>query len=79
MEESKYIRITGIIWDTDGEDIDTLPEEVDIPIEVLCLDENDTIEEAIRHSHIYDNILDYLSDTYGFLVGALTMKLEKGL
>ena len=25
------MKVTGIIWDTDGEDIDGLPEEVNIP------------------------------------------------
>lgn len=46
------MKATGIIWETDGFDID-LPTTVEIPNEL----ENDE-----------DSITDYLSDKYGFLV-----------
>lgn len=44
------MRVTNILWDTDGESVD-LPTEVDII---------DNIDE--------DEVADYLSDEYGYLV-----------
>ena len=44
------MRVTNIIWDTDGESVD-LPTEVDII---------DNIDN--------DEVADYLSDEYGYLV-----------
>lgn len=45
---------TDIIWETDGEVVESLPSEVAIP---ESIDEDD-----------YDAISDYLSDEYGYLV-----------
>lgn len=45
-----YRKATHIKWDTDGEDVDCLPAELDIP--------NDMVDE--------DEVSDYLSDVTGF-------------
>ena len=47
------MRITDIIWETDGYDVD-LPTTVEIPSDIERDDE--------------DAIIDYLSDEYGYLV-----------
>lgn len=51
------MKITDIIWDTDGNDV-TLPMEVEV-------EDNLTDEE----------VAEYLSDTYGYLVEAFSMPM----
>lgn len=61
----RVVHITDITWDTDGEDISTLPTDVivnenEIPPSVLC-------ESGERfHEELSDFLSDYLSDNYGF-------------
>ena len=49
----------GIIWDTDGEEVDALPNEVEIP-------------ESVKD----EEIPDYLSDKYEFLVSNIEDIIE---
>lgn len=51
------MKITDIIWETDGNDV-TLPTEVEV-------EDNLTDEE----------VAEYLSDTYGYLVEAFSMPM----
>lgn len=46
-------KVTNIVWDTDGDRIEDLPETV-------YIDDNDEIDE--------DEIADYLSDEYGWCI-----------
>ena len=55
----KKILVSNIVWDTDGENIPELPEEVVI--------DNPT-EEMLDGYGRADAISDYLSDTYEFCV-----------
>lgn len=52
---------TDIIWETDGEVVESIPSEAAIP---ESIDEDD-----------YDAISDYLSDEYGYLV--ISYEVEK--
>lgn len=54
------MKATNIIWVTDGEIVD-LPSKVIIPSEI----ENDE-----------DAMINYLSDTYGFLVESFTLPMD---
>lgn len=53
------MKVTDIIWETDGEVVD-LPSEVEVDDDVL-----------------EDEIADYLSDTYGWLVESFSISKEK--
>lgn len=53
------MKVTDIIWETDGEVVD-LPSEVEI-------DDDDVLE---------DEIADYLSDTYGWLVESFALPMD---
>jgi hypothetical protein len=54
------MKVTDIIWETDGEVVD-LPSEVEI-------DDDDVLE---------DEIADYLSDTYGWLVESFALPMDE--
>ena len=65
-------KITSVIasdieWDTDGEDVPSLPSMVSI-------NEIDLMHDAFEHienldgAEIADRVVEYLSDTYGFCV-----------
>lgn len=52
--------ITNIEWDTDGEDIEELPTEVELTLK-------DMIEDDLEDEEtVTEKITDYLSDNYGF-------------
>ena len=57
----KTVRIFDIDWETDGEDVIGLPFELKVPLPEKYVDVN--------------HILDYLSDTFGWLVN--DMKFEE--
>lgn len=56
--DDSSILVSGIVWDTDGEDAEDLglPTQVEVP---LCVDK--------------DNIADYLSDRYGYCVKSFVL------
>ena len=64
--------ITNIQWDTDEEEIDSLPESYTIPFSEL-INENETIEN-ISIEELKDRITDYLSDQFGFCILALVIE-----
>lgn len=54
--------ITNIEWDTDGQDIEELPIQLELTLA-------DMIEEDLEDEEIVtEKINDYLSDNYGFCV-----------
>jgi len=53
------MKVTDIIWETDGEEVD-LPTEIDLPDSIDSNDEN--------------AVSDYLSDETGFLVVGYTIE-----
>lgn len=59
------MKITNIMWDTDGISIDDLPEQLLIPDEVFA--------EDIRDE---DGIADWLSDCYGWCVESFVIERE---
>ena len=64
MEDT--IKVYEIDWETDGEEVEGLPENVTIDIAELdaySLENEEQINEAI---------LDHLSDTYGWFVSGYT-------
>ena len=57
------IRLYNIDWDTDGEKVDDLPEEVIIPAGYFFSD------NELDPGTVYNtDFSDYLSDNYGFCV-----------
>lgn len=61
------IRVYDISWDTDGMEVDDLPEEVII---------DEPTEEMIEDIDGYaDEVADYLSDEYGWCVGNFCTEL----
>lgn len=52
------MKVTDIIWETDGEVVD-LPSEVEVDDDMLD-----------------DEIADYLSDTYGWLVDSFSLPMD---
>ena len=53
------MKVTDIIWETDGEVVD-LPSEVEV---------DDDMDD--------DEIADYLSDTYGWLVDSFSLPMDE--
>jgi hypothetical protein len=53
------MKVTDIIWETDGEVVD-LPSEVEVDDDMLD-----------------DEIADYLSDTYGWLVDSFSLPMDE--
>jgi len=72
MAEKKIIRVTGIEWDTEHYYVD-LPTNVTIDADELNL-YNDEIS---NDSPLSDEIVDYLSDKYGWLVKAFDYNVEE--
>lgn len=69
MPDIKKIIVTNIDWDTDGEDVE-LPDEI-----IIEIDENniDLLEDLDDYA---DNLLDYLSDTYGYCIKGFNAETE---
>jgi len=66
------IKVTNIVWDTDGEIVD-LPKEViidDIP-------EEDIRELAKDIGYYDDDVANYLSDRYGWCLETFNMEVIK--
>ena len=59
------VSISDIDWDTDGEDIDELPNAEIIPISEL-LHEGEMAENV--EEELLDRAVDYLTDKYGFCI-----------
>lgn len=53
------MKVTDIIWETDGEVVD-LPSEVEVDDDMLD-----------------DEVADYLSDTYGWLVESFSLPMDE--
>ena len=64
----KKIKVWNIVWDTDDEDIDNLPEEVII---------DDLPQEELEDLSGWMNgdLADELSDRYGFLVNSFQAEI----
>lgn len=55
-----------IEWDTDGDEVDGLPEAEIIPISSLLYDDEDG--DDIDVEELLDRAVDYLSDEHGFCI-----------
>ena len=70
--------ISNINWDTDGEPVDDLPDEVLMPHTVACelcgLPESASTEEVL--DELLENCADILSDRYGFCVFSADVRTE---
>ena len=63
------IACTGIMWDADGE----TPCEIGLPENVVIINPND---EMINDCDYYnDEVVNYLSDKYGFCIEGFSMHL----
>lgn len=60
------MKLTKIKWDTDGDQevFDSLPQEVEIPSRFS--EENYMEDGKLNEDAMWDDISDWLSDTYGF-------------
>ena len=70
------IYVSDIDWDTDGEDIPDLPDEVEIPVDDI-IDPRDIEEDDINVNMYEDDISDWLSDRYGWCVNTFFAELRK--
>lgn len=72
MPDIKKIHVTNIDWDTDDAD----PSELGLPDEVTIdiTDDNVCLLEEI--DGYADNLLDYLSDTYGYCIKGFNADTE---
>ena len=63
------MKLTEIKWDTDGnqEAYDSLPQEVTVPSKFS--EENYMEGGELNEDALWDDISDWLSDTYGFCHG----------
>ena len=69
----KKIRIFGIDWETDGEDVN-LPDEVIVdPEEVIDEGDMDNLEECVNY--YASELADYLSDSFDFLVNSFRTEI----
>ena len=60
------IHIRNIEWDTDGEEVESLPISVDIPVFEI-LDSNESLED-LSEDDLEERLANFLSDEFGFLV-----------
>lgn len=68
------MKIVRIKWDTDGnQDVfDFLPQEVEVPSKFS--EENYTEDGKFDEDTMWDDISDWLSDTYGFCHGGFEIE-----
>lgn len=68
------MKIVRIKWDTDGnQDVfDFLPQEVEVPSKFS--EENYTEDGEFDEDTMWDDISDWLSDTYGFCHGGFEIE-----
>ena len=67
IPEERYIIASDIKWDTDGEDVPSLPSMVAIN-EVYLMHKTFERIEDLDGAEIADRVVEYLSDMYGFCV-----------
>lgn len=67
----KQILVTNIEWDTDGIDI----EELDLPTEVTITNPSVEMIEEVEEDGYCDEITDFLSDEYGWLVAGYSVEI----
>lgn len=70
------MKLKNIKWDTDGnqEAYDSLPQEVEVPSRFLK--ENYIEDGKLNEDAMWDDISDWLSDTYGFCHGGFEVEEE---
>jgi len=61
----KYVLVSDIVWDTDGEDVD-LPEQVKFVLD---------IDQEVTDEDIEELVPDILSDENGFLVESYSYEI----
>ena len=68
------MKIVRIKWDTDGDQdvFDFLPQEVEVPSKFS--EENYTEDGEFDEDVMWDDISDWLSDTYGFCHGGFDVE-----
>lgn len=68
------MKIVRIKWDTDGDQdvFDFLPQEVEVPSKFS--EENYTEDGEFDEDAMWDDISDWLSDTYGFCHGGFEIE-----
>ena len=68
------MKIVRIKWDTDGDQdvFDFLPQEVEVPSKLS--EENYTEDGEFDEDTMWDDISDWLSDTYGFCHGGFEIE-----
>lgn len=63
------IKATNIRWETD-DNVVSLPDEVDIPEEII---DRTCDDNFLENEDNIDNVNNYLSDTYNWLVDSYTL------